>query len=250
MQIAIYSLSDPRTNHVRYIGKTKDVHDRFMHHLNDKKTTRKSGWIKSLKKLGLIPTVEILDKVSEEEWEFWEMHYISLFKSWGFSLTNHTDGGGGMTNATPDTKLKMSLAQTGKKHSSEAKQKQRLKQLGVSPSAETRDKLRKVRLGKKQPPEAIAKTVAANTGRKNTQEMKDRQSRNFKGRRRTLESLAKMAKTNSIPILQYDLDGNFIQELESIKAAQQLLSPNNHGLSDVLKGKRKTWQGFKWKYKE
>lgn len=51
------------------------------------------NWIKGLKKEGLKPILEIIDEVDKIEWKFWEKHYISLYKSWGFRLTNLTEGG-------------------------------------------------------------------------------------------------------------------------------------------------------------
>ncbi len=36
--------------------------------------------------------MDIVAEVKYSEWEFWEQHYISLFKSFGFNLTNHLKG--------------------------------------------------------------------------------------------------------------------------------------------------------------
>lgn len=50
-------------------------------------------------------------------------------------------------------------------------------------------------------------------------------------------------------ILQYDLQGNFIKEWESIsKALRHLHKPDNRGdISDCLRGKQKTAFGYIWK---
>lgn len=58
-------------------------------------------------------------------------------------------------------------------------------------------------------------------------------------------------KKSTKPILQYDLEGNFIKEWQSqICALESLgLSYNNVGLNQCLKGKQKTAYGFKWSYK-
>jgi len=91
----IYSLIDPRNGDIRYIGKTNNTKLRLSNHLVEKHKTYKVNWIKSLKKINLKPILEILDKVLIEDWQFWEQHYISLYKSWGFKLTNSTNGGDG-----------------------------------------------------------------------------------------------------------------------------------------------------------
>jgi len=92
--IYIYVLLDPRTNEIRYLGKTNDTKERLYGHIYEKgKLGHKYKWIQQLKKNGLKPIIEVLDIVPKEEEEFWEKHYISLLKSWGIRLTNFTDGG-------------------------------------------------------------------------------------------------------------------------------------------------------------
>lgn len=97
-KIKIYTLADPNTNEIRYVGKTKNsLEKRFGSHCSKSKT-RKShcyNWIQSLKANNQKPIIELIDLVSKKEWQFWEKHYISLFKSWGFNLCNHLQGGDG-----------------------------------------------------------------------------------------------------------------------------------------------------------
>jgi len=52
-----------------------------------------------------------------------------------------------------------------------------------------------------------------------------------------------------VPILQYDLEGNFIQEWESIAEANRKLNIAQGNICKILKGKWKTCGGFIWKYK-
>lgn len=49
-----------------------------------------------------------------------------------------------------------------------------------------------------------------------------------------------------VPILQYDLDGNFIREFESVKEAREKYSSR---VQDCLSGKTTQAGGFQWKYK-
>jgi hypothetical protein len=94
----IYTLSDPNTGLVRYIGKTNNIKNRLKRHLNNNSlstTTKKNNWIISLLRNNLIPIIEVLDEINSEEIDFYEKFYISLFKSWEFDLLNGTDGGDG-----------------------------------------------------------------------------------------------------------------------------------------------------------
>ena len=94
----IYTLSDPNTGLVRYIGKTNNIKKRLSSHLSNNhlsSTTKKNNWIISLLRDNLIPIIEVLDEINSEEIDFYEKFYISLFKSWGFELLNGTDGGDG-----------------------------------------------------------------------------------------------------------------------------------------------------------
>lgn len=51
----------------------------------------------------------------------------------------------------------------------------------------------------------------------------------------------------AIPIIQYDLKGNFIKEWKSVRAAEAIYG---FGIGNCARGKSKTSHNFKWKYKE
>jgi hypothetical protein len=117
-------------------------------------------------------------------------------------------------------------------------------------------------------------TYGGEGGRK-SQESKDKISKKMTGKKMSLETREKMSNskknhsmyndewnkkmkettwksgTSSKPILQYDLDGNFIREWKSLsEAAKTLTGKNNAGcISNVLNGRYKTSCGSKWKYK-
>lgn len=128
----IYTLTDPETLQVRYVGKANEPKRRFeRQHLYDIKKTHKSNWIQSLRKKGLKPTLEVIDQVNLEEWKFWETHYISLYKSWGFNLTNGTSGGEGFTSGSEHHEKAKRLSAKVKRdrgywHSEETKNKMRI----------------------------------------------------------------------------------------------------------------------------
>ncbi len=123
----IYTLSDMYGN-VRYIGKTNNVKKRLNDHILESKKEKRSyknRWVSSLLKKGFKPFIEILDEVPSNEWEYWEIFYISLFKSWGFSLVNRTIGGNGTGHGINNPNY-------GRKLSEEHKNKCSLKLKGVN----------------------------------------------------------------------------------------------------------------------
>lgn len=112
----IYTLSDPNTGIVKYIGKTNNLKKRLSSHLSNNhlsKRTKKNNWIISLLRKNQLPIIEVLDEVDSIDIDFYEIFYISLFKSWGFDLLNGTEGGDGFD-------------WTGKKHNKISKIKNRV----------------------------------------------------------------------------------------------------------------------------
>lgn len=58
----------------------------------------------------------------------------------------------------------------------------------------------------------------------------------------------KVAKSCSIPILQFSLDGKFIRKWNSTKDAGRELDIDRGSITKCCKGKRKTAGGYKWGY--
>ena len=109
MKTYIYTLEHPITNEIRYVGKTNSPERRLHYHwtVGHKSNNKLGNWLKSLKKLKLKPIMTILDETTDN-WQQLEMYWISQFKTWGFRLTNHSDGGegcygGGQWNNVPVT---------------------------------------------------------------------------------------------------------------------------------------------------
>lgn len=113
----LYTLSDPETGKVRYIGKSDNPFKRFARHLHKEGGCHKSNWVLELRSRGLKPTMELLDEVPYSQWEFWEREYIRVFRAIGFSLVNITDGGDGNGGYkyTEEVRAKMSASHTGVK---------------------------------------------------------------------------------------------------------------------------------------
>lgn len=113
----VYGLVDPRTEKVRYIGKSARGDERIKCHgrqsyLND--NTNRAKWILGLKRKGLTFQIKILEECqSEAEALEKERQWISEARAMGWKLTNHTSGGETVT-FDEITLRKMSKAGKGK----------------------------------------------------------------------------------------------------------------------------------------
>jgi group I intron endonuclease len=220
----IYTLSDPITDTPMYVGATSDIYNRYRQHkgLSDSKT-KNSKWIKSLKDNGLIPKVDVIETVNSLEWKFWEKHYISLYKSWGFELTNVTSGGLGFSNG---------------RHSEETRKIIRAKRAlqtktrkGVPCSDEAKALIRIARLKQKDPRKGCTHTEETK------QKLRDYCIQRNQG------------GFNKRVVLQYDKGLNFIKEWESIKDASRTLKIAQSCIHRTINGERKSGGGFVWKHK-
>lgn len=170
----IYALADPRTEAVRYVGQTSNGMRRPRYHFSPSKSsggTHSGNWIKSLRSVGLRPSVRILEEVPVDDLNLAEMFWIAQAKGIGWDLTNHTDGGGGLRGFRHNekTKERIRAANTGKKRSPETRALIGLLAKGRTHSAETRLKLRLGHLGKKYAPmsaQGRANLAAAQRGKK------------------------------------------------------------------------------------
>ena len=171
-----------------YVGKTKNPIERIYKHKL---------------KYGKNIYMELIDDVPTDEWKFWEIYYISLFKSWGFILDNKNKGGGGLTtcNFSPERGIKIGLANKGKT----------LPTKGIPFSEEHKYKIKL--------------------------------TRNFlKGR---------PSPWSYKPVIQYDLEENFIKEWPSQTAAFKSLNRNTKGdgIGACCRKEQPTAYGYKWKFK-
>lgn len=119
MLVKVYELRDPRdeTKSPRYVGITvKLLKNRLCAHLNPKKlipNNHKNTWIKSLLKLGIKPTIHLIEEVEGYDYACKvEQYWIKEFKEQGYNITNSTDGGEGLKGyiASEETKEKLKKA--------------------------------------------------------------------------------------------------------------------------------------------
>ena len=136
----IYALID-EAGLVRYIGKTvTPLKSRLSKHIksalkSSPGKTHKNDWIKKMYRNESVIDIILIDSIPNDEWRFWETFYISLFKTWGYKLTNMTDGGDGHDNPW--------------KNMDDAERKRRIDKLVTNnKSHKKRELMRKLRLGK------------------------------------------------------------------------------------------------------
>lgn len=141
----IYFLRDPINPIKGYVGKSDNPKGRCVNHLVDSRKNKRTCWLKSLATRQLKPVLEVIAKVADDNWEFWERSYIRAYLGLGFDLMNGTAGGdGGATMA-------------GKQHSQATREKQSAAQsgekgywFGKKQSPETCTKKSEIKLGKKK----------------------------------------------------------------------------------------------------
>ena len=131
----IYGLIDPRTQQLRYVGKTQ--HE-LRRRLNEHRTISYGGskarnqhcakWLRALHKAGHSFDYTVLQEIpAGGDWEEAEQFWIAYFKYVGANLTNHTAGGDGLCGIRrpKDVYERGAAKRRGKPLSEEAKARMR-----------------------------------------------------------------------------------------------------------------------------
>jgi hypothetical protein len=189
-----------------YIGKTVNFNVRKFYHR--KKYGENIDWY-------------FIDQVPNNEWKFWEKHYISLFKSWGFKLTNQNKGGGGATKYTKEQSEKITKAKLGMKYNMtpEGKDGKSKKLKGLKRSEETK---KRISLSKK------GHECYSNPNRSNK-----------------IKNNSPLKKQ----IHQFSLQNEFINTFTSANEAGRQLGKSGNSIADCAAGRQKTAFGYIWRYK-
>lgn len=90
--ITVYTLTDPRTGLVRYVGATTNVESRFRQHQFGKNGGNwpREVWIRELHALGLKPICDVLETAKEFGYAI-ERKWIAYYLACGAALTNVRD---------------------------------------------------------------------------------------------------------------------------------------------------------------
>jgi hypothetical protein len=272
----IYTLSDPSTMEIRYVGQTNEPKRRFNDHISssinensDSYDTYKARWIRKLINDNLLPIMNIVDSCSSfDESNKLERIYVENLTNDGYRLTNsHVVD---VTEFSIETRKKMSSAKKGKT----------LEEIvGLEKSLELREYYSE-RMKLNNPNKSndiLVKEKISNTlkeyfstpenhwayGKKMTDDHNEklRQAKlnnpNNVGNRKPRTEEQKEKIRNSIlgrkierhKILQYDLDGNLIKEWKSLREIENNNSTlKRNQISKCCKGEKDFYAGFIWKF--
>jgi hypothetical protein len=117
----IYTLENPTTNEIRYVGYTKkSLPQRLNMHLKNvneaiggkRQWNKRLSWIKSLLAADILPVINELDVCYSKQNAYeLEIYWIEQMKQWGFSLVNMTLGGdGGDTFSQQSAEVQKSIS--------------------------------------------------------------------------------------------------------------------------------------------
>lgn len=139
----IYGLYDPRTEELRYIGKSDRPAGRLANQLNEHANTHRCHWIQELRALALTPVQVILDACPPgSDWQAIERRYIAAARADGHRLTNGTDGGDGVVGLSPEARERIRSTWLGRKHSAETRARLSAAQLRRTPASRaTRERM-------------------------------------------------------------------------------------------------------------
>lgn len=272
----IYVLKDPKNNEIRYVGQTNDLKRRYNSHLSRclreydcEYFTHKSRWLRTILLNGFKPIIEVLETCeSLEKSNEREKYWIDKMSQDGLKLTNShsTD----VTEFSKITKQKMSNARKGKtleeivgeEKAVELKlyYSERLKLNNPNKSNDpiVKDKISNTlkdyflnpenhwAFGKKMTEEHNEKLRLAKIN--NPKNVGNKKPRTEDQKRKIRESILG-TKIKRSPILQFDLENNFITEWKSMREIERETNFLKNQISRCCKGIKESYGGFIWKYK-
>lgn len=267
----IYTLSSSENpNNIRYVGKTNNLKDRLRRHVGkyylNKDDNYKNRWIKSeLLKVNEI-IIKELEIVDESNWIEREKYWIEQFRQWGFKLVNTTEGGEGIL-------LTKELIEK-RNESNKNSEKRKLAYSKLREDYKTNSKMVEKYQIKEFDDHSTGKRVCNLCGREITYKSKYfkvviRNIRRAEYQNRVCNSCKLSGDKNyffgkklndgktkqekyGIKILQFDLDGNLINEFNSIREASEKTGIDRKSISNCSKGIKSynTAGGYKFKIKE
>lgn len=162
----IYGLVDPRTQELRYVGKTtQPLRDRLRLHLSDARRVKRRhvcAWIRSLQRISIAPEIFEIDQ-ARGDWSEREQFWIAYFRSLGCDLTNQTIGGEGVPGRKHTVESRAKMSRIAKIAQADPVARQRKSEAAKRMHADPQTKARIVQGIRSafQRPEVIAKSNAA-----------------------------------------------------------------------------------------
>jgi hypothetical protein len=215
--------------------------------------------------------MEVIDEVFTSEWQFWERHYVSLFKSWGFKLENKNNGGGGPTSHKLSSKNLISKKLIGVNNWSKGGYHKKsvlqydldgnfIQRYTSVKEAEEKYNISSIQFCCRNQSKTAAGYIWFFEDNFTNELLKEKiykskinkNKNKLKTKEHSLKIKAAVTETNKKkrkPILQYDLDGNFIKEWEYILQASNELGLQPTGISNNIAGRIKYCGKWIWKLK-
>ena len=250
MNIGIYKWVSP-TGRV-YVGQSTNIKQRKEWYMSGGIVKASMPKLKrSFKKYGienhLFEIVEFcsIEKLNERE-IYWGLFYDTLKNGLNCKL--------GEQNCifSEETKIKMSNAKKDKPLSFEH-QLNREKSLKKywDMKKEIKEKLDKIEKIKYIPTKEHRENLSKAKKGKNIHTPQSKQKLSEVGKLRDMKKVSQAgAEARKIPILQFDLDGNFIKEYPSSNDAEMILKgKKGDNIRSCIRGEQKTAYGFLWKEK-
>lgn len=179
--IYIYGLVDPRTQELRYVGKTNNIKQRYSFHLTSRKRTHVSNWIKNLKTSGIKPEIFVIEESDKDNWREAEKFHINYFRYIGANLVNLADGGGGISGYNHSQQARQRMSDSWKARPRAQEQLRQIQELrtGIKFTEEHRKKLAEAKLGRKWSEASRIKVSKTRRGKPWTKARRDAYLRNI-----------------------------------------------------------------------
>lgn len=249
----IYALTDPETNIIRYVGKTINPTERlrgYRHLRVHSPQTHCRSWIQSLQKQGLQPAMVVCDTCDDETTaNDLERAWITLFRMAGVPLTNHTDGGEGITGYkhTEEDCRRMGNTRRGKPLSEKHCQAISEGNKGKHPSEETIQKCRDARskrsheeniasYGRLKSEETRRKIGEKALGRIVSDETRKKLSLSSLGRAKSAETRRKLSESNKGKVFSPETR----RKMSESRRKRVVSTETGRRISVALKGKKRT----------
>lgn len=230
---AIYTLSDPRTEAVRYVGATFRGVRRLVEHMSRAATggkTHRDCWIRALVLAGHRPTYSVIETGVGEAWKERERYWIATLRT-STNLVNHTDGGEGTVGykLPMETRKRWSEMKTGVKYAPGRTRPM----LGRSHSEEAKAKIAAAGRGRKHTDASKAKLSLAHTGKKLSAEHRQKLLGARGGKPLSAEHREKIRRscTNRKPVVCMETGAQF----DSVTHASTVLGVSEASVNQAIR---------------
>lgn len=239
----IYKISSAKDATKFYIGSSKNMRKRLIHHRCNLKNQKHANIIlqRYVTKYGLSNIkVEVLEYCNVADLIIKEQHYLDLLKPC-FNIRTVADRNFNV-KLSKEHCDKISKFNKGRQFSKEhceriSKSKKGIKRGKGKPcSEETKKKISMANKGRMTSDETRRKLAITSTGRFHSRESIERARLKILGSKMTEEQKKKLSVAKQINVYQYDLNMNFIKKWESMSKAASELKLNLTCISQCCKG--------------